>query len=258
MKHYPHHISDFNNATRHLSRIERSIYRDLLDLYYESECALPLSLDYICRRIVANECSTDVQRVLNEFFNETESGWYHVRCEEEIDKYKANNSQRALAGKASAAAKALKLQQALNKRSTSVEQALNGASTKKQNQSTNQPINLEPFNSVSNDTDGKPSKLTDPNEIIFGYGVPMLVNAGTVERQARSFLGGLRKHHGDDALIDKLRECVKAKPLQPLEWLAAALPPKGAPPKLNKQEALEASNAAVAERFLRNNGYATE
>lgn len=67
--------------------------------------------------------------------------------------------------------------------------------------------------------------MTDPDDIIFGYGVPLLTNAGTADKQARSFLGGLRKAHGDNALIDKLRECLKAKPLQPLEWLAAALPP---------------------------------
>lgn len=78
---------------------------------------------------------------------------------------------------------------------------------------------------------GEPPKITDPNEIIFGYGVPLLTNAGTAEKQARSFLGGLRKAHGDQALIDKLRECLKEKPLQPLEWLAAALPPAGTTPK---------------------------
>lgn len=79
------------------------------------------------------------------------------------------------------------------------------------------------ISSVPNGTGGKPP-LTDPDEIIFGYGLPMLVNAGAAEKHARSFLGGLRKRCGDAALIDKLRECVKAKPLQPLEWLAAALP----------------------------------
>lgn len=96
----------------------------------------------------------------------------------------------------------------------------------------------------------KNPKLTDPNEIIFTYGLGLLVNAGTLEKHARSFLGGLRKTHGDDALIDKLRECAKAKPLQPLEWLAAALPPPNSSPKPNAQEALEASNAAIAQRFL--------
>ena len=29
MNFYQHHIGDFNNATRHLTRLERSIYRDL-------------------------------------------------------------------------------------------------------------------------------------------------------------------------------------------------------------------------------------
>ena len=141
MKHYPHHISDFNNATRHLSRSERSLYRDLVELYYETEKPLPLDVLALCRRILANECSTDVERLLNEFFVETPTGWYHDRCEEEIGKYQANNSQRARAGKASAAKKALKKQQALNGESTSVEIPLNDTSTEKQNQSTNQPIN---------------------------------------------------------------------------------------------------------------------
>ena len=112
--------------------------------------------------------------------------------------------------------------------------------------------------SVANATDGKPSKITDPGEIIFGYGLPMLTNAGTDEKQARSFLGGLRKHHGDDVLIDKLRECAKTKPLQPLEWLAAALPPDRGKPKPNRQEELEASNALVAARFLERKTYVAE
>lgn len=82
--------------------------------------------------------------------------------------------------------------------------------------------------SVAKATGGKPPKVTDPDEIIFGYGVPLLTNAGVPEKNARSFLGGLRKSHEDEAVIDKLRECMKAKPLQPLEWLAAALPPPSA------------------------------
>lgn len=85
----------------------------------------------------------------------------------------------------------------------------------------------ESINSVANATAGQAAKLTEPADIIFGYGLSMLVNAGTPEKQARSFLGCLRKAHGDEALIDKLRECAKAKALQPLEWLAAALPPHG-------------------------------
>lgn len=79
--------------------------------------------------------------------------------------------------------------------------------------------------SEANASGGKPPM--SPDEIIFGYGLAMLTNAGTADKTARSFLGGLRKAHGDDVLIDTLRDCAKAKPLQPLEWLAAALPPAG-------------------------------
>lgn len=145
MKHYPHHISDFNNATRHLNRTERSLYRDLIELYYETEKPLPIEVVEVARRIVANELSTDVERMLNEFFIKTPQGWYHVRCDEEISKYKSNNSQRAVAGKASAAKKALKKHQALYGDSTSVEIPLNENSTGMQNQSTNQPINHKPI-----------------------------------------------------------------------------------------------------------------
>lgn len=150
MKHYPHHIGDFDRATRHLTRLERSVYRDLIDLYYDTEHRLTLDMAALCRRIIArsNEESTAVEQVLNEFFTETPTGWYHERCEVEIEAYQANNSQRAMAGKASAEAKRLKKQQAINGESTSVEQPLNpvetngnGAAT---NQSTNQPINQEP------------------------------------------------------------------------------------------------------------------
>jgi hypothetical protein len=113
-------------------------------------------------------------------------------------------------------------------------------------------INHKPItnnhSSVSKDTGGKPPLSTD--EIIFGYGVPLLTNAGTLEKSARSFLGGLRKAHGDEMLVNTLRDCIRVKPLQPLEWLAKALPPNGIKPKLNKQEALEASNRSVAERLI--------
>lgn len=90
MKHYPHHIGAFDKATRHLTRIERSVYRDLIDLYYDTECRLTLDKNALCRRILArsNEESTAVEQVLNEFFTQTPTGWYHDRCEEEIEAYR--------------------------------------------------------------------------------------------------------------------------------------------------------------------------
>jgi uncharacterized protein YdaU (DUF1376 family) len=151
MKHYPHHIGDFDKATRHLTRIERSVYRDLIDLYYDTEQRLTLDQAALCRRIIArsNEESTAVQQVLNEFFTETPTGWYHDRCEHEIAAYHANTSQKAMAGKASAEAKRLKKLQALNEIATDVQQPLKSVEAEAQrnstnqstiNQSTNQPV----------------------------------------------------------------------------------------------------------------------
>jgi hypothetical protein len=111
--------------------------------------------------------------------------------------------------------------------------------------------NSDSLDSVPNGTGGKPPKLTDPKEIIFGYGLALLVNADVPEKHARSFLGGRVKEYEEGPVIDALRECAKAKPLQPLEWLASALPPKtGAKPSKhagfagkNYREGLEADGS---------------
>lgn len=89
MNYYQHHIGDFNNATRHLSRIERSVYRDLIDLYYDTERPLVLSVERLCRLVVAHsdEEKAAVQQVLSEFFMETEQGWAHARCDREIAEF---------------------------------------------------------------------------------------------------------------------------------------------------------------------------
>jgi len=120
----------------------------------------------------------------------------------------------------------------------------------KQNPTPSSSSSSSLIHSEDKSSGGKPPSLT-PDEIILGYGLPILTNAGTAEKQARSFLGGLRKQHGDDALVNALRECIRAKPLQPLEWLAKAMPPPGSTStKPNKQEALEARNRAVADEMI--------
>ena len=144
MNYYPHHIGDFDRATRHLTRVERSVYRDLLDAYYDAEKPLTLDIQALSRKIVArsNEEVTAVEQVLNEFFIKTAEGWYHARCEEEIEKYRANSTQKSAAGRASAAKRALKKQQAINGRSTGVaadvEQPSNGSATNQEPVTSNQ------------------------------------------------------------------------------------------------------------------------
>lgn len=135
MHYYQKNIPDFNNATRHLTRQERSIYSDLLELQYDLESPLPGDLDWICRRILANSESerTDVERMLNEYFDSVEQGWSNRRAEREIAHYQSKIESASKAGKASAQArqrnkktnKTNNLEQTLNERATDVEQTCN-------------------------------------------------------------------------------------------------------------------------------------
>lgn len=230
MHYYKFHIGDYARDTSHLSVVEHGIYRLLLDWCYLNE--KPISTERAMR--VGRGYPEETQSVLSEFFSQTDNGWVHTRVVEEIRAYHYKAEQNAKNG-----AKGGRKKSEKNPVATQ---------TVSETNPNHKPLTTNHEYSVPNGTVGKPT-LT-PDEIIFTYGVPLLTNAGTADKQARSFLGGLRKSHGDDALIDALRECLKAKPLQPLEWLARVLPPKGAPPKRNRQEQLEDANAAVAQRFI--------
>jgi len=134
---YPHHISDFNNATRHLTRVERSVYRDAIELYYDTESALIFDVGRLERRLI---CTDETEKealksILSEFFIKTDEGFIHERCEIEIAKYRANTSAKAKAGIASAEARRKKKAEREQK-STGVEHALN---------SVEQTINQEPI-----------------------------------------------------------------------------------------------------------------
>lgn len=237
MHYYQFNIGDYASHTNHLDPIEDIAYRRMLDWCYTHEKPLPKDVGEISRLIRMRDHGAAIRDVLNEFFEPTENGWFSSRVQREIDHFRTKVEQASKAGKASA------------------ERRLNGRSTDVQPTNNQEPItNNHKPSSVAKATGDKSPMSAD--EIIFGYGVPLLTNAGTADKQARSFLGGLRKSHGDATLINALRDCMKAKPLQPLEWLAAALPPEGVRPKLNKQEALEASNRAVVERLLKKEGIA--
>lgn len=176
MNYYQHHIGDFNNATRHLSLIERAIYRDLLDMYYDTEKAIDASsIDRLARRL---QCTTEEQKealkyVLDEFFILEEGVYRNNRCEREIAEYHGKKKQASEAGKASAAKRAAKKKgssnsgsskddQASNENSTVVENPLNEEQTGVQPTNNHKPltINQEPIIDSSSNTRGENSQLT--------------------------------------------------------------------------------------------------
>lgn len=234
MNFYPHHIGDYLTATAHLTWLEDCAYRRLLDVYYSRETPLPADTAQACRlvRAASKDERKAVETVLVEFFALTDSGWHHGRCEEEIEKARV----AAARSKANGMKGGRPAKQKPSNNPDGTQQVISGLATGTRPQPDPKAPITNPITntSVPDGTGGKPPLITDPGEIIFGYGLALLTNAGTDEKQARSFLGGLRKHHGDTPLVDALRECAKAKPLQPLEWLAAALPPGGTRPAATK------------------------
>lgn len=150
MHFYPHNIADFNNATRHLTRVERSVYRDSIDLYYDTESPLIPDFEKLAKRLL---CSSDEEKealkaVLDEFFDLEEDGYHCSRCDIEIEKYRANTSAKARAGKASGESRRKKKEAKKEQDLTGVEQVLNTSSTEAEQNPTKQELitnNQEPL-----------------------------------------------------------------------------------------------------------------
>lgn len=90
MHYYKFNIADYRKDTAHLSRLEHSIYRDLIDWYYLDEKPIPLDTQLVSRRLRlgADEVSF-LLSVLTDFFVKTTEGYQHRRIESEIEAYHA-------------------------------------------------------------------------------------------------------------------------------------------------------------------------
>jgi uncharacterized protein YdaU (DUF1376 family) len=257
-------IGSYLADTMDLDRHEHGGYLLLLIAYWRNKGPL---LDDDKKLANITKCKTrpewrDLRSTLAPFFDVREGLWTHGRADEELAK--AGKNKAAAVSKATKGAEARWGKDRKHPESDAPSIAPGTAPGNAEGLPKHCPTpSPTPDPSDHSDPDGsgaagadadlppappppqKP-KLT-PDEIIFGYGVPLLTAAGNSDKHARSFLAGLRKAHGDSALVNGLRECIKAKPLQPLEWLAKALPPPSAG---GGQSALEARNAAAIAAAL--------
>ena len=98
MNFYSKHIGDFNSKTRHLSRIERSIFSDAIELYYSTEKPLISDLNKLSRLLLANteEEKNALKIILDEFFTLKKGVYRNKRCDEELALYnsKCKHNQR--------------------------------------------------------------------------------------------------------------------------------------------------------------------
>jgi len=89
MHYYQHNIADYRKDTSHLSLLEHGIYRQLLDSYYLDEKPLSNDLAKLMRShsVRSAEEIDALKNVLSDFFELTEDGYIHKRCEDTILKY---------------------------------------------------------------------------------------------------------------------------------------------------------------------------
>ncbi len=127
MNYYQKHIGDFNNKTRHLTRVERSLFSDAIELYYDTEEPLISDLKKMERLLLVHseEEKSALKVVLDEFFVLTDDGYFNKRCDKEVKKYQAFMESKSKAGKASA-------EQRANRKATSDKQVKNKRSTSEQ------------------------------------------------------------------------------------------------------------------------------
>lgn len=91
MNYYPHHIGDFRSGTFNMTREERWVYRDMIDVYYDMEGPFPDSLAEICKLLGVrrDEDKEVVADILVLKFELRETGYHNDRCDKEIAAYKA-------------------------------------------------------------------------------------------------------------------------------------------------------------------------
>jgi uncharacterized protein YdaU (DUF1376 family) len=97
MNFYSFHIGDYRGATAHLTNDEDLAYRRLLDMYYDTERAIPLETQSVIRRLRLG--SAAVETVLSDFFVRQDDGWHHARCDGLIIEYQKGAAKNRENGK---------------------------------------------------------------------------------------------------------------------------------------------------------------
>jgi len=231
MNYYPHHIGDYNSATRHLTMLEHGAYRLLLDLYYTREAPLPADLAAVCRLVVARskeECKA-VEQVVKEFFALASDGWRHKRCDEEIVKANEAADRARANGKKGGRPKTKKEPTANPEETHPVISGLASGNPEITNSKAPNP-NPNPNTTSSLRSEAAvaaPGDFTTPKAMIFSVGLGLLMQAGTPEQSARSFLG---KHaRGNETKLSEVIGYLAANPkIEPKAYIEAAMAPEKA------------------------------
>jgi uncharacterized protein YdaU (DUF1376 family) len=87
MHYYQFNIGDWVLVTSHLSLEEEAVYLRLINHYLNTEEPISTETQWVIRRLRLNTESV-VNSVLSEFFELTDKGWSHKKCEEMLKAYR--------------------------------------------------------------------------------------------------------------------------------------------------------------------------
>jgi uncharacterized protein YdaU (DUF1376 family) len=112
------HLRDYMGDAGHLSMLEDSAYRRLLDAYYIRERPLPADLKECCKLAKANskpECAA-VSYVLQQFFYKGDDGYFHQkRADREIERFRQKSGKAKINSMLGVLARQLKAEQSIER-----------------------------------------------------------------------------------------------------------------------------------------------
>jgi len=98
MHYYKFNIADWGLSTAHLSLEEEAIYFRLINHYYDTESPIPEETQLVFRRLRMGSQSELASTILAEFFELTDKGWVHSRCENILKDYRKTAKKNKLNG----------------------------------------------------------------------------------------------------------------------------------------------------------------
>jgi len=85
---YKFNIADWSLSTSHLSLEEEAIYFRLINHYYDTESPIPVETQPVLRRLRMGSNTDAAALILSEFFELTDKGWIHGRCDKVLKDFK--------------------------------------------------------------------------------------------------------------------------------------------------------------------------
>ena len=244
MNYFPFHVGDYVASTAHLSWDEDMAYTRLIRVYYQTEKPIPKDKAYRLARATTPTQKAAVDSVLEEFFTLDAGAYRQSRCEEEISKF--TDKQSKAKRSADARWNKPKMQCELDA------EAMRSHTERNANQeprTNNQEPNTSVTDVTASDAGSTDAELTKAE--LWTAGKSILAEQGMPKAQCGSFVGKLVKDYGDGVVIDAVRSAVVQRPADAAQYLVATCQrANGQRKPVNKQEALEARNRALAEEMI--------